>query len=224
MFTRKLFPTLLALTVMGGVATAKAEITANVTLATDYIFRGVSQTSEHGAIQGGFDYSSETGVYAGIWASNVDFGTESSSEMDYYVGFAKETDSGFGYDLGYIYYDYEGDSEFDYQEIKVELSFKNFGFGVNYSDEYLGDGGPDYFYPHVSYETEIAEAVTLNLHYGYNTAGEDIFEGDDSYSDYSLTVGYTLEGVDLALAFIGTDLDDTPEADDRVVFSISKSF
>ena len=50
-----------------GVATA-GEIEANVALSTDYIFRGISQTDNDPAISGGFDYSFDSGFYAGVWA------------------------------------------------------------------------------------------------------------------------------------------------------------
>src|SRR5690606_3800728 len=104
-----------------GAAGAQAEVSANVTLATDYVFRGISQTDEKGAIQGGFDWAGETGLYAGIWASNVNFGGDASTEMDYYGGYAGETASGIGYDVGFIYYDYEGESELDYLELAFSL-------------------------------------------------------------------------------------------------------
>ena len=63
-----------------GIATAQAEeaksphsFSANVTAVSDYVFRGITQTDSHPAIQGGFDYAHASGLYAGLWASNVDF-------------------------------------------------------------------------------------------------------------------------------------------------------
>ena len=48
---------------------------ANVGLYTDYIFRGYTQTQNEPAIQGGFDVEHSSGLYAGTWASNVDWTT-----------------------------------------------------------------------------------------------------------------------------------------------------
>ena len=46
---------------------------ANVALTTEYVFRGFSQTAEGPAIQGGYDLT--CGIfYAGVWASNLDWG------------------------------------------------------------------------------------------------------------------------------------------------------
>ena len=48
-----------------------AGVSANVGFATDYIWRGMTQTSGDPAMSGGFDYASDGGFYAGIWGSNV---------------------------------------------------------------------------------------------------------------------------------------------------------
>ena len=46
-------------------------LTANVSLASDYYFRGLTQTWGKPAIQGGFDFAHGSGFYAGVWGSNV---------------------------------------------------------------------------------------------------------------------------------------------------------
>lgn len=225
MLHKKLLPASIAAALLVGAVSAKAEISANVTLATDYTFRGISQTGERGAIQGGFDWAGESGVYAGIWASNVDFdGADGSTEMDYYVGYAGETSGGLGYDVSYIYFDYEGLSAFDYYEFAVALSYADFGVGVNYSPKF-GDGGPKYVYYSAGYSMGLTDAVSLDFNIGYTDTDEDDYweDGADGYMDYGITLGYSAFAVDFALALIGTDLDDIDAADDRIVFSISKS-
>jgi hypothetical protein len=64
--------TLIATALLASSSAAMAEISANVTLASDYVFRGVSQTDNQMAIQGGFDWGHDSGFYVGTWASNVD--------------------------------------------------------------------------------------------------------------------------------------------------------
>jgi len=80
------------------------EISGNVTLATDYVYRGESQTNEEPAIQGGFEVAADSGLYAGVWASNIGF--DGSVEIDYFIGFSNEVFEGFSYDIGLIHYDY----------------------------------------------------------------------------------------------------------------------
>src|SRR5262245_1132565 len=93
-------------------------LTGNVGLFSQYIFRGLTQTDRDPAIQGGFDYSHESGFYLGTWASNIrwlrDFGSYTnggSMEWDFYGGY-KGTfgKSDFGFDVGLLQYWYPGDA------------------------------------------------------------------------------------------------------------------
>ena len=70
---------------------ASAEITANAGFFSNYIWRGVTQTSDQAAGQGGIDWGHDSGLYVGTWVSNVDFsGLGDGYEMDVYAGFAGE--------------------------------------------------------------------------------------------------------------------------------------
>lgn len=99
--------------------------TGNVGLYSQYIFRGLTQTNEDPAIQGGFDYSHSSGFYLGAWGSNISWLKENfttaagtagqysgggSLELDFYGGFKGSFGkSDFTYDLGLLYYWYPGD-------------------------------------------------------------------------------------------------------------------
>ncbi len=86
---------------LAGIQTAAAqEITGNVTLATDYIFRGVTQTDHGAAIQGGFDLEAGS-FYASTWASNVEFGDGTNMELDFIAGLTPSA-GGFDFDFGGI--------------------------------------------------------------------------------------------------------------------------
>ena len=71
-------------------------VSGNVGIYSDYIFRGYTQTENKPALQGGFDVSHSSGLYAGVWASNVDWTVQGGSmrdnsvEIDLYAGFAGE--------------------------------------------------------------------------------------------------------------------------------------
>jgi hypothetical protein len=101
--------------------TPEHTVTGNMTIASDYRFRGISQTFGEGfftpgpAIQGGIDYSHKGGFYLGNWNSNVSgnqYPNGSSIEMDFYGGWKGQFDD-FGIDVGTIYYYYPG-SKFTY--------------------------------------------------------------------------------------------------------------
>ncbi len=82
-------------------------ITGNVAFTTNYMFRGVSQTNDNPAIQGGLDYVHPLGFYLGVWGSNVDLGIGTSVEIDYKGGYA-QTFGDFKIDVGALYYSYPG--------------------------------------------------------------------------------------------------------------------
>jgi uncharacterized protein (TIGR02001 family) len=89
-------------------------ITANVTITNDYRYRGISQTNYQPAIQGGFDYAHESGLYIGNWNSTISWisnttgnGVKAPIEMDFYGGFKKELIApGFASDFGVLQYYY----------------------------------------------------------------------------------------------------------------------
>jgi uncharacterized protein (TIGR02001 family) len=89
-------------------------VKANVGVHSQYVYRGLSQTNEHAAIQGGTDYTHSSGFYAGTWLSNVSWfsdtnaGTSNSLEIDLYTGFRKSWDNGLATDVGYLRYQYPG--------------------------------------------------------------------------------------------------------------------
>jgi uncharacterized protein (TIGR02001 family) len=129
--------------------TAAAEFAANIGVTSNYVWRGVTQTDDDAAVSGGVDYSHDSGFYAGVWASNVNFpseqavfdsgpdnipgtpddvqiGTKTSNnrgaEVDFYAGFANEFDMGLGYDVGLLYYWYPGFDDFGGDEDELDFT------------------------------------------------------------------------------------------------------
>lgn len=256
-FKKSLIATSIALTMPLAANVAQAfETSANVTLTTDYKFRGISQSDTAPAIQGGFDVGFESGFYAGIWSSTVDFDTndgsdyaDASMELDYYAGFAGDLTDSLSYDVGYIYYDYPtsnavdagfGNRDLDYQEFYASLSFSDLTVGFAYSDDYWWETG-EFYYVYADYGFELPGGVGLGFHIGYNdfefdsddSDPEDASEaflgdGEDSYTDFSITLSKSYVGLDFALSWVDTSLDDdecwgTDWCDSSVVFSVSKS-
>jgi uncharacterized protein (TIGR02001 family) len=134
----------------------RCNLSANVGLTTEYVFRGYSQTDEGPAVQGGFDVT--CGIfYAGVWASNLDWGGDGAGhdianiEMDWYLG-VKPVTGPITWDVGVIYYSYPNSADFvagrdnNYVEIKVGASatpWKDGTVGVTvfYSPEYQYETG-----------------------------------------------------------------------------------
>ena len=221
----------------GGVTSVQAEISANAAIVSDYRFRGISQSNENPAVQAGFDYAWENGFYLGTWGSTVDFDSvidfNGSLELDFYGGWGTDIGENSSIDLGYIYYWYPGDEggvAGDYQEIYFNYGWRDLSLGVAYSDDYYGGAGK-FWYLQANYDWGFAEDWALSLHVGYNDFDDDIFLSSDkgNYTDYSIGVTWSVVGVDLGLAWVGTNLSeddvfDTSWSDDTAVFTLSKSF
>tara|TARA_B100000212_G_scaffold121148_1_gene90754 strand:- start:170 stop:775 length:606 start_codon:yes stop_codon:yes gene_type:complete len=182
-----------------------ASVSANVSFATDYIWRGMTQTGEEPAISGGFDYAADGGFYAGIWGSNVNFSEGAGSELDLYFGYAFETESGIGIDISYVDFIYPGDTALDFQEIGIGLSYGDFGLGY-----YSGlDGAADY----MDFSYALGD-VTFS--YGdYDTYGSNIL----------ISYGFGCGEYDCSLAYsdFSSDSEDLMD-EDALVFAVGASF
>ncbi len=238
MLSKNLLSAALATTLMAGAITAQAapEISGNVALTSDYRFRGISQSDESPAIQGGFDIAWDTGIYVGTWGSSVDFDSnrdyDGSLELDYYVGWASDLNDNVGVDVGYMYYSYPGDNgaDGDYQEVYLKVNLWGGTVAAVYSDDYYAETGK-FYYVSGDYSFGLGETFSLDLHAGYGDVEKDggFFSSDtDSYFDYSAGISASWLAVDWSVAYIGTDLDKedvfgTDWAEDTVVFTISKS-
>ncbi|MAT83527.1 MAG: hypothetical protein CMQ43_14720 [Gammaproteobacteria bacterium] len=219
---------------LGGMGAAHgAEVSANVTLATDYSFRGVSQTDREGAIQGGFDVAFDSGLYIGTWSSNVEFG-EVSQELDLYIGYAGEINENLSYDVNYVRFEYPGGgSDLDYNEFGASLSFADFTVGLIYSNEYFALDDVSWFYPYVQYSLGLPNEASLDFHVGLSSVDDNSSDdwvsafGDEEVIDYGVTYTMPFHGVDIGIGIVGTDADGSDGCDKlcelRPILSLSKS-
>lgn len=207
-------------------------VSGNVALTTDYAFRGISQTDESPAIQGGFDLSTMGGFYAGTWASNINFGTGGANmELDVYGGY-KFAAGPVNFDVGIIGYLYPGASddlaELDYWEgyIKPSIALSDqftLGGAIYYSPEFTGESGDGFYYEingafAASPELSFSGAVGMQT---VDTSG--FFFGEDEYTTWNVGGTYTAMGLGFDLRYVGTDIDNVGIADDRAVLTVKKA-
>jgi uncharacterized protein (TIGR02001 family) len=188
---------------------------ANVAVVSEYLFRGLSQTQDEPAIQGGFDWaldSKPVGVYAGTWLSNVNFqsATGNSLEWDLYGGVQGEFRT-ITWKLGGIWYHYPtapAGSDFDYGEIAAQLGH-DFGpfsatYSFNYSPDYFGGSG-DGVWNALNVSVPIGK-VTLGLWGGHQSIDHnEIFLTPDYYT-YGVSLAAKIFGFDTTVAFQDTDI------------------
>lgn len=207
---------------------ALAELSGNVGVVSEYLFRGVPQ-SGGAAVQGGLDYASESGFYAGTWASTINFAgaTGSAAEVDFYAGFGGEAGS-VGYDVGAIYYWYseedEGGASPDPSNNTIEiygsLTFGPATVGLYYSlADYFAVTDEGVMYPYLAFSFPMSEKLSLDLHVGQQTFEQD---GIDDIVDYKIGLSADAgNGVSMGLALVATDIDND---DPKMVISGGYSF
>ena len=213
------------------------EFSGNVALTTEYTFRGITQSREGPAIQGGVDYEHPSGGYVGLWASSIDFGDQNAStEMDYYAGYSQEIGGGVTADGGFIYYNYpsaKSNLNYDFVEGYLGLEYVADVQGqevttnatVNYSPDYFAASGQG-VYAKLAASTPVAYGFTVDGHIARQWVEDEAAFLFPDYNDWSLGVGYELEGYELKAQYVDTSLDSSECADGcdaKGILSVSKA-
>ncbi|NVK41502.1 MAG: hypothetical protein HWE39_09680 [Oceanospirillaceae bacterium] len=219
---------------------ALAEITGNVSLTSDYRVKGISQTGENPALQGGIDYVHESGFYSGVWGSNVDFfeagdpwDNDESVEIDVYGGYYGVVNDGLTYDVTLFHYFYPGSIvDVDFSEISIGANLGAARVEYSYAHDYINIG-EDYQYLEANYTFALPAKFNLELHAGYSYGSffdDPAISFLEEYADYSLSLSRNVAGIDVALAYIDTNIDSPYAIDndflsnqDTVILSFTKS-
>ncbi len=211
---------------------AVAEITGNATVTNNYLWRGLTQTSNNAAVQGGLDYNHESGFYVGTWASNVNYGPGDiySYEHDIYLGFAGGDE--LSWDVGALYYNYDNEAKFDFLELYGSLGYKGFSATAFILADSEADEGPgqDFgfgstYYLSLDYGFELSNGLGIGLHVGQHSGDfSEAFNGvPGDYIDYNVSFAVK----DFTFTVSNTDLSDPgPDGldNDSVKFVVAYSF
>jgi len=189
---------------------ASAGITVTPAVVWDYDFRGISQTAGDPAFQLGINYAHDSGFYAGLWGSNVDFGPgDPDLELDFFSGFSGgDATESFSYDIGAIYYTYVNSSDFNYPEIYAGLGKGWFAAKLWYSWDF-GGLDEDAYYFEGNATIPLPGGFSGLAHVGYSDGGYwDDFYGD-GYVDWSVGVTRNFGPIAATVKYIdGSDLPD----------------
>jgi len=203
-------------------AASPHSLSATTLLATDYMFRGVSQTDNDPTLWLGIDYAHDSGFYGGLFFANVDFGTDTRREDDVYIGYSTSFDNGITLDAQVWYYTYHNEGALDYPEYTVGIEYKWFDARYWYTDDYSGTGGEQHYYE-AGLAIPLLDNLELGVRAGHTESDRDT--GVLDYNDYSISLSATYEDVEISLLATTTDEDQFGELEDsRIVFSISRTF
>jgi uncharacterized protein (TIGR02001 family) len=199
-------------------ASMAAESSANAALTSNYVYRGLSDSNDGIAVQGGYDIQQskqDLGWYAGTFASTVgDIGSD-GFEVDVYGGWkgAFNNNRALGYEVGGIFYKYTDSARKDITEIFA---------GINYETAYLkvffgntsGSGSHNYIDLGASFV--VMKDIDLNVHYGrYSSSASD-------YNDLSASMTTAIKGFDIGLGLTYQDL--TTNKNIKFIVTASKKF
>jgi len=219
---------------LSSVSNAYADFSGALSFASDYIWRGVSQTQNNPAVQGALTYDIfDTGFYLSLFGSNVDFGEESSaySEFDYMAGYSHDFNNDWNVDLGITDYTYPNASENNYAEGYFNLGYKFLTANFAYSANNFNTGTDGYYYgltaKHELFENskdQCLQKLYILGHVGYFQMSDEIEGG--SYSDYQLSLSKEISNFNLELGWTDTHNRGIADglADSRVYIAITLNF
>ncbi len=227
-------------------------VTGNVTLVTDYRFRGLSQSSGDPAIQGSININHSSGLYVGVWSSSTDFGVVGpaadavygNQELDIYGGWTGAIASGVTADVGLLYYAYPsgnvGKAEFfePYASLSTTMGPVTAKVGMNYAWkqaalDFNGGGNDDSLYVYGELSAGIPNTpVSVSAHIGYAdgalspkfaTGATATYDGGFDYS-----VGATFaatKNLSFGVSYVAVDGNSiNGYSDDTVVGTVKLSF
>ena len=194
-------------------------VTGNMTLASEYIFRGIGQTNRKPAIQGGVDYAHASGLYAGLWASSISWlsdatpGVSAAIEADFYGGY-KGSYKSISFDIGALQYYYPGSFPAntvspDTLELYAQAGWKwftlKYSHAVSNTFGFANSKGSDYIDLTGTYE--LGHGITLTGHVGHQKIKNTT---DASCTDWKIGLSKDYAGLTWGLAYIDTDAKGAP--------------
>jgi len=217
-------------------------LSGNLTIGSEYIYRGIGQTNRKPTLQGGLDAAHSSGFYVGNWNSNVSWLSDaagaisSSLEMDVYGGYKGMLGKSVGFDLGALYYYYPGTYPAGFVSPNTTELYGALTFGpitVKYShstSNLFGVGNSkNSGYLDVTGNFDLGNGFTASAHVGHQKVKNS---GANDYTDYRLAVSKDVGGFMLTAAAIGTNANAAVYTNafgkdlgkTRVVLSVGKTF
>lgn len=185
---------------------AASPFVMTLTFASDYRFRGISQTLNNPALQLSTTYSTDSGVYLGIFASNVDFGGDvgANLEVDLNAGWAGEIADGLEADVQINRYNYPGDDiPLAYTELLGKLSYAGLSGLIGYSNDVFNTNETGIYY-NLGYSLLIAGEYNFAASIGYYNL-DDPADYGGSIVDKSIGVSRDFGPLNVGISYFNTN-------------------
>ena len=197
-------------------------ISGTATVATDYRFRGITQTDGGEAVQGGVTVSHRSGLYFSAWGSSIDdyVAAGSDAEIDLIGGYAADL-NGIEVDTGVLFYLYPGAArqvQADFYEpfasAKYKLGLVSLKAGVAYAPKQHAIASAHerddnlYLYGEAS-RTFGRSGFSMTAHVGHTKGRSLLTDDEPGYWDWSATASYTFDRLTAGLSYVDTDVTRT---------------
>jgi uncharacterized protein (TIGR02001 family) len=185
-----------------------------VTLANDYVFRGISQTDNNPVAQGEAIWRHAGGFYAGGFVTTQDIpNTDVHVRADGFAGVAGEDDSGFRFDAGGRAYSNAFVSPGQTRDFFWEL----YGtIGYAFADFTLAhDFDHKDTYAKIAFNWDVGSGVRVDAHAGRYFLRTDSGIADD-YNDYRVAASKTFGALDASVALTYSDQDPGTDLNDAI--------
>jgi uncharacterized protein (TIGR02001 family) len=216
-------------------AAAQADLAGNIGVHSKYLLRGIGLENDNTAVQGGVDYTHESGFYAGWWGSNLSYGDNGNGfENDLYAGFAGSAGD-FSYKAGLIQYVYVNVPDSDLTEFLGNVGYGPFNVQMQYllNDGAWGNGGDIYWT--ANYSAELPSKFKFGASLGWYTYDDSdpakyglTTTSDSGFRHLNLTMSHPMgnTGADMYVqyTFAGEDREGDDSYDDKVVFGLTYGF
>lgn len=214
-------------------------LTLTPTIASDYLFRGISQTRNRWAAQFTAEMTHSSGVYIGGFISNVAFqGTNARQEIDLYGGYRFSALT-INWDIGAILYTYPGYTanggfDLNYVELALRASREigpvKLSGSLFYSPDYQLQSGNS-LYLEGGIDISLPFEFVAQGRLGYITIDNNTRYGTPDYLWWSAGISRPLPfGFSASLAYYATNISQSDcvggqkICDGRVLFSLSRAF
>ena len=196
----------LALSLLATGAASAGEFSGDITVVSDYVFRGVSQSDEDPAVQAGLSYTFDSGFYLGTWASQVDFGSETDFEVDLFAGYGFTLSDTVAADIQVLRYVYPDEGGLNYYELIGSLTFNEaLTATVGYSDDIYNSGRDGYYFG-AAYDFGLPNEFTLSPSIGYSSFSSGVLDdGSTDYMDWGLALSRDFGPISTTLAYTDTN-------------------
>lgn len=217
-------------------------VSGSLAFLTEYYWRGTTQTQGKPAVQGTLRADHDSGLYAQLFASNIQLDIGSSIEFDYYLGYDYQFNDHLKLNLQYLDVNYPGEDKtlprVDFEEYSIGLFASGLfnqqdqlNLSFYYSPDYTLETGKMLRYE-LGYRYLVAEKWNAYAQAAYNQfssnqAYELLWATDEKkhFYDYKIGADFNYQNFIFDLYYADANVNKAlKNADSTVVFSLTRTF